>query len=135
MLGAAAIAGLVYWLTSRKRQGRPTLLDPDLFKSKIFRFGVTGQLLQQISLGGTMIALPIFLQMVLEYNAMQAGLSLAPLSLTMFAHRAHRGKAIGKATTEPSHPRRLRTGTAGNGDPCPDRPAGVVGLVPRDPAR
>ena len=29
-----------------------------------------------------MIALPIFLQMVLEYNALQAGLSLAPLSLT-----------------------------------------------------
>jgi hypothetical protein len=32
-----------------------------------------------------MIALPIFLQMVLEYNAMQTGLSLAPLSLSMFA--------------------------------------------------
>ena len=32
-------------------------------------------MLQQIALGGTMIALPIFLQMVLEYNAMQAGLS------------------------------------------------------------
>jgi Major Facilitator Superfamily len=32
-----------------------------------------------------MIALPIYLQMVLEYNAMKAGLSLAPLSLSMFA--------------------------------------------------
>ncbi len=42
-------------------------------------------MLQQIALGGTMIALPIYLQMVLEYNAMQAGLSLAPLSLSMFA--------------------------------------------------
>jgi MFS family permease len=31
-----------------------------------------------------MIALPIYLQMVLEYNALQAGLSLAPLSLSMF---------------------------------------------------
>ena len=66
----------------RKREAKPTLLDPDLFTSKIFRFGVTGQMLQQIALGGTMIALPIFLQMVLEYNAMEAGLSLAPLSLT-----------------------------------------------------
>jgi hypothetical protein len=42
-------------------------------------------MLQQIALGGTMIALPIFLQMVLEYDAMRAGLSLAPLSLSMFA--------------------------------------------------
>ena len=32
-----------------------------------------------------MIVLPIYLQMVLEYNALKAGLSLAPLSLTMFA--------------------------------------------------
>ncbi len=51
----------------------------------IFRFGVSEQMLQQIALGGTMIALPIYLQMVLEYNAMEAGLSLAPLSLSMFA--------------------------------------------------
>ena len=42
-------------------------------------------MLQQIALGGLMIALPIYLQMVLEYNAMEAGLSLAPLSLSMFA--------------------------------------------------
>jgi hypothetical protein len=41
-------------------------------------------MLQQIALGGTMIVLPIYLQMVLEYNAMGAGLSLAPLSLSMF---------------------------------------------------
>ena len=42
-------------------------------------------MLQQISLGGAMIALPIYLQMVLEYSALEAGLSLAPLSLSMFA--------------------------------------------------
>jgi Na+/melibiose symporter-like transporter len=49
-------------------------------------------MLQQISLGGLMIALPIYLQMVLEYNAMQAGLSIAPLSLTMFAMALIAGK-------------------------------------------
>jgi hypothetical protein len=42
-------------------------------------------MLQQITLGGAMISLPIFLQMVLEYNALEAGLSMAPLSLSMFA--------------------------------------------------
>ncbi len=84
ILGAAALATLVWWLVRRKRQGRPTLLDPDLFISKVFRFGVSGQMLQQIALGGMMIALPIYLQMVLEYNAMGAGLSIAPLSLSMF---------------------------------------------------
>ncbi len=60
-------------------------MDPDLFRSKPFRLGVSQQLLQQIALGGIMISLPIYLQMVLEYDAMEAGLSLAPLSLSMFA--------------------------------------------------
>jgi Major Facilitator Superfamily len=42
-----------------------------------------------------MIALPIYLQMVLEYNAMEAGLSLAPLSLSMFAIALLAGKKAG----------------------------------------
>jgi MFS family permease len=96
VIGATAMGGLVYWLVRRKREGKPTLLDPDLFKSKLFRFGVSGQMLQQIALGGTMIVLPIYLQMVLEYNAMQAGLSLAPLSLTMFGVALLAGKRAGK---------------------------------------
>ena len=57
-------------------------------------------MLQQIALGGTMIALPIYLQMVLEYNALQAGLSLAPLSLSMFAVALRRGQAGRQAASE-----------------------------------
>jgi MFS family permease len=95
-LGAAALTGLVFWLRRRERERKPTLLDPDLFRSKIFRMGVSDQMLQQISLGGMMIALPIYLQMVLEYNALQAGLSLAPLSLSMFAIAILAGKRAGR---------------------------------------
>jgi MFS family permease len=84
-IGAVSLGSLVWWLRKRKREGKPALIDPSLFKSKYFRLGITGQTLQQISLGGMMIALPIYLQMVLEYNALEAGLSLAPLSLSMFA--------------------------------------------------
>ena len=80
----------------RKREGKPALLDPGLFSSKLFRLGVSGQMLQQISLGGMMIVLPIFLQMVLEYNSMLTGLSLAPLSLSMFAVALLAGKRAGK---------------------------------------
>ena len=95
-IGAIAMAGLVFWLGRRKRQGKPTLLDPELFKSKHFRLGVSQQMLQQIALGGTMIALPIYLQMVLEYNAMLAGLSIAPLSLTMFGMALLAARRAGK---------------------------------------
>ena len=95
-LGAAAMAGLAFWLVRRKRQGKPTLIDPELFTHKLFRFGISEQMLQQITLGGTMIVLPIYLQMVLEYNAMEAGLSIAPLSLSMFAMALLVGKRAGK---------------------------------------
>jgi hypothetical protein len=71
------------------------LLDPDLFRLPHFRLGVAQQTMQQIVLGGLMIALPIFLQITLGYDAMLAGLSLAPLSLTMFAIATVAGKRAG----------------------------------------
>src|SRR4051794_24706648 len=83
-LGVVALGALVWWLRDRKRRGRATLVDPGLFGSALFRHGVSGQLLQQIALGGTMIVLPIYLQMVLGYNALLSGISIAPLSLSMF---------------------------------------------------
>jgi MFS family permease len=94
-VGAVALGSLVWWLRRRKREGRPALLDIGLFSSKYFRLGISGQTLQQISLGGMMIALPIYLQMVLEYNALEAGLSLAPLSLSMFVVALLAGRKAG----------------------------------------
>jgi hypothetical protein len=91
-VGVIGLVSLVWWLKKRKREGKPALLDIALFSSKYFRLGITGQTMQQIALGGLMIALPIYLQMVLEYNAMEAGLSIAPLSLSMFAVAIVAGK-------------------------------------------
>ena len=131
LIGAVALAALAYWLVHRHRAGKLTLLDPDLFRSKHFRIGISQQMMQQIALGGLMIALPIFLQMVLEYNAMQAGLSIAPLSLSMFGMAMLAGKQAGKRRPSsivrmgipPAHDR--------HGVTDPDRAAGRVRLVPR----
>ena len=94
-VGAVALAVLSRWLVRRKRAGHVTLLDPDLFRHPNFTAGVTGQMMQQIALGGAMIALPLFFQMTLEYDALEAGLSLAPLSLTMFAAALLAGRKAG----------------------------------------
>lgn len=95
VLGAVALVVLARWLLRRKREGKVTLLDPDLFRHPNFTAGVSGQLLQQVALGGAMIALPLYFQMTLEYNALEAGLSLAPLSLTMFAAAVVAGRRAG----------------------------------------
>jgi hypothetical protein len=49
-VGAIALAVLAYWLVRRKHHRLPTLLDPELFRSKFFRQGISGQMLQQIAL-------------------------------------------------------------------------------------
>src|SRR5207342_1812446 len=100
-IGAVALAALAWWLVRRKRGGQVTLLDPSLFKSAHFTLGISGQTLQNITLGGAMIVLPLFLQMTLEYNAMQAGLSLAPLSLSMFGVAVLAGRKAGQR--RPAH--------------------------------
>ncbi len=94
-LGALALLALARWLVRRHREGKATVLDPDLFRLAHFRVGIFSQMLQNITLGGAMIALPIFLQIKLEYSAMQTGLSLAPLSLTMFAVAILAGRKAG----------------------------------------
>ena len=110
VIGVVGFASLAWWLVRRKRRSEVPLIDPDLFKSIQFRLGISGQTLQQIALGGSMIALPIFLQMVLEYNALQAGLSLMPLSLSMFAIARARRPSLRRAEAPVGHdhPDRLR---------------------------
>lgn len=93
--GAAALGSLAWWLVRCKRMGKVTLLDPDLFRHPNFTAGATGQTLQNTTLGGAMIALPLFMQMTLEYDALRTGLSMAPLSLTMFGIAVLAGKKAG----------------------------------------
>jgi EmrB/QacA subfamily drug resistance transporter len=95
VIGVVALAALARWLLRRSEQQRVTLLDPNLFRHPNFTAGITGQTMQQITLGGAMIALPLFFQMTLEYDALESGLSLAPLSLTMFAAALLAGRKAG----------------------------------------
>jgi MFS family permease len=87
---------LVRWLVRRRREHKPTLFDPELFSEPLFKFGILQSVCQQVALGGLLIALPMYLQIDLGYNALQAGLSLAPLSLTMFVIALLAGRRAGR---------------------------------------
>jgi EmrB/QacA subfamily drug resistance transporter len=95
VIGVVALFVFATWLVRRKKQEKATLLDPQLFSSRYFRLGISGQTLQNIALGGMMIALPIYFQMVFEYTAMETGLAIAPLSLSMFAMALLAGRRAG----------------------------------------
>jgi MFS family permease len=97
--GAVALGSLAWWLVRRKRQGKISLLDPDLFRSPHFRLGITQQMLQQIALGG-MIALP---DLPADGPRVQrdAGRSIdRPLSLSMFAVAVLAGRMAGSGGRE-----------------------------------
>ena len=91
-IGVVAMAALVYWSPSgarRKPTGGPDAARPGFgFGAQIF--------LQQVALGALLIALPIYLQLVWGYNALEAGVTLAPLSLTMFGVALLAGKRTGR---------------------------------------
>ena len=95
-LGAAAMAAFCFWLVRRKRAGKA-----DADRSRALQVAPVplraspDSCCSRSRWAGLMIALPIYLQMVLEYNAMEAGLSLAPLSLSMFAVAVIAGKKAG----------------------------------------
>ena len=97
-IGAGALALWLFsrWLLKRTREGKSAVLDPALFRLPHFRLGFSGQMMQNIVLGGAMIALPIFLQIKLEYDALQTGLSLMPLSLSMFVVAIAAGRRAGR---------------------------------------
>src|SRR4051795_1035744 len=65
VVGVVTLVLLSRWLVTRHRRGQVTLLDPDLFQHPNFAAGVSSEMLQQMMLGGAMIALPLFFQMTL----------------------------------------------------------------------
>src|SRR4051794_17693998 len=101
-VAALLLAGVLFsfalarWLVRRRRESKPTLFDPELFSEPLFKYGILQSVCQQVALGGLLIALPMYLQIDLAYNALQAGVSLAPLSLTMFVIALLAGRRAGR---------------------------------------
>jgi MFS family permease len=94
--GVLFSVALVRWLLRRHRERKATLFDPTLFSERLFKFGILQGVCQNVALGGLLIALPMYLQIDLGYNALESGLSLAPLSLTMFGVALLAGRRAGR---------------------------------------
>jgi EmrB/QacA subfamily drug resistance transporter len=82
-LGIILFFGFKLWTERRKRQNKTPLFDFDLFKSKTFLFGNIAQLILNMALMGTLFILPVYMQQVLHYSAMETGIYLMPYSLSI----------------------------------------------------
>lgn len=82
--GLVLVALLVAWVRFRERRGATPVFRASLLKIRDFRNGVILTLVQQFVIGGYLLITPVFVQLVLEYSALQSGLIILPMSLSMF---------------------------------------------------
>lgn len=80
----------------REKQNLPVLLRVSLLKNMLLRSGLNIVLITQLVLGGFMFVIPLFLQIVLGYSALQSGLALLPLSLSLIFTSIISGKIANK---------------------------------------
>ena len=67
--------------------GEGALLDPQLLRNVQLRSGVLSFLFMQLVLAGTFFVVPLFLSVALGLSAIETGVRLLPLSLTLLAVR------------------------------------------------
>ncbi|MGD9571867.1 MAG: MFS transporter [Thermoleophilia bacterium] len=83
LAGLAVLAAFAWWLGRRERRGQDPLLDLALLRIVPLRAGLQMLLSQQLLLMGTFFVLPVYLQVVLGFDAFETGVRLLPLSVGM----------------------------------------------------
>src|SRR3954447_16446016 len=71
------------WEERQVRHGRTPLLRPDLLRIPQMRAGLSTVVSQYLILAGTFFVIPLYLQLVLEKNALETGLKILPISVMM----------------------------------------------------
>jgi MFS family permease len=85
LIGVIVLGGFSRWERRRVRLGRQPLLRPDLLPIPQLRGGLTMLASTYLVLAGTFFVLPLYLQIVLGKDALETGLKILPISVTMMA--------------------------------------------------
>ena len=82
--GAVLLWAFVRWQRHREAIGSDPLVHLDLVKIPPLRSGLIGLFSQNLILMGIFFVLPLYLQLVLGLDALQTGIKMLPVSITMF---------------------------------------------------
>ncbi len=86
--GGVLIWGFVAWQRHRERADLDPLVHLSLTRIPPVRSGLIGLLSQNLILMGIFFVVPLYLQLVLGLNALETGIKMLPVSITMFATSA-----------------------------------------------
>jgi EmrB/QacA subfamily drug resistance transporter len=83
IVGLAILGVFVVWEQYISRTGRTPLVAPNLFKNRQFSVAVLLTSILALGQAGLFFAVPVFLQAVRHLDALDTGLALLPMSLTI----------------------------------------------------
>ncbi len=86
--GGILIWGFVTWQRHREDTGRDPLVHLSLARIPPVRSGLIGMFSQNLLLMGIFFVVPLYLQLVLGLSALETGIKMLPISITMFATAA-----------------------------------------------
>ncbi len=95
-VAAVGITAFILWGLQRRRRGRPTLIAFGLFGIPSFRNGNIAALVVSLGEFGIILALPLWLQFALGFEAVQTGLILLALALGSFVASGLAGALSGR---------------------------------------
>jgi EmrB/QacA subfamily drug resistance transporter len=81
ILGGSGVLFVVFFLLERRV--KHPVLDLNLFKIRTFTAGNVSNLLNVLAFGGLVFELTLYLQLVRGFSALQAGIALLPIDVTM----------------------------------------------------
>jgi MFS family permease len=81
--GGAVLFGFLAWEAHRRDSGQPALLDPAILRVRLLRSGLTAFFFQYLLQAGLFFAVPLFLSIALGLSAIQTGVRILPLSITL----------------------------------------------------
>ncbi|GAA2982679.1 EmrB/QacA subfamily drug resistance transporter [Microbacterium terrae] len=97
-LAVVAASAFVMWGLHRQRVGKPTLIAFSLFSLRSFRNGNIAALLVSLGEFGVILSLPLWLQFVVGFDALQTGFMLVALAVGSFAASGIAGALSGRVS-------------------------------------
>jgi EmrB/QacA subfamily drug resistance transporter len=86
--GGVALWGFLRWQRHREAIGTDPLVHLDLLKIPPLRSGLIGLFSQNLILMGVFFVIPLYLQLVIGMNALETGIKMLPVSVTMLVASA-----------------------------------------------
>ena len=84
VVGAMVAWGFISWQEHLQTHGGAPLVGLDLLSLPSLRAGLASQLVLYFIVAGTFFVIPLYLQTVLELNALESGIRMLPMSVCLF---------------------------------------------------